>query len=152
MVNKIKIYKTLTRNDTGETKSHQSGITIPKEIADTEIFPKLGKDKLNPREEIIFYDEENTAWKFQYIYYNDIFFGKEKRKGHDEHRLTCVTQYIKKNLIKSGDSIWFSIDDKNVRRIGFERSKCDEIEKRYEDNVIKLSNGWRYIEIKGGIK
>ena len=59
---------------------------------------------------------------------------------------------LKKNLIKSGDSIWFSIDDKNVRRIGFERSKCDEIEKRYEDNVIKLSNGWRYIEIKGGIK
>jgi len=152
MVNKIKIYKTLTRNDTGETKSHQSGITIPKEIADTEIFPKLGINQLNPRIEIIFFDEEKTAWKFQYIYYNDIYFGKEKKKGHDEHRLTCVTKYIKQNSIKSGDSIWFSIDENNVRKIGFERAKDEEKENEYDNNIIRLSNGWRYIEIKGGLR
>lgn len=150
-MNTMKIYKTLTRNDTGETNSHQSGITIPKEIAKTRVFPELGIDKLNPRVEIVFFDEENVAWKFQYVYYNDIYFGKEKKRAHDEHRLTCVTKYIKQNSIKSGDSIWFSIDENNVRKIGFEKAKKEEIENKYENNIIKLSNGWRYIEIKGGL-
>ena len=80
------------------------------------------------------------------------FGGKEKKKAHDEHRLTCVRKYIKQNDIKSGDSIWFSIDENNVRRIGFEKTKASETNNKYEDNVIKLSNGWRYIEIKGGIR
>ena len=153
---KIKIYKTLSRNDTGETHSHQSGISIPKEIANTSVFPKLGTERLNPREEITFYDDTNTQWKFQYIYYNDLYFGKERRKAHDEYRLTCVTKYIKQNSIKSGDTIWFSIDDNDVRRIGFERQVENEeeveIKEKTVSNVIKLSNGWRYIEIKGGRK
>lgn len=153
MGTRIKIYKTLTRNDTGETNSHQSGITIPKEIAKTRIFPELGTEQLNPRVELVFYDENNTAWKFQYIYYNDLYFGKEKKKAHDEHRLTCVRQYIKENKIKSGDSIWFSIDENNVRRIGFESER--EEEENIMDNekiILKLSNGWKCIEIKGGRK
>ena len=142
---RVRIYKTLTRNDTGETHSHQSGITIPSKVASSGIFPELGILKLNPRKEITFYDEEKKPWTFQYIYYNDIYFGKEKQKAHNEHRLTCVTAYIKENNIMSGDSIWFEIDDNGVRRIGFEK-QAEEIEKP-QDFIIKLGSGWRSVRM-----
>ena len=92
------------------------------------------------------FDEEGVAWNFQYIYYNDIFFGKPREKGHNEFRLTCVREYIKKYNIKSGNQIWFSIDDNGVRHIGY----IDEIkESNINENgvrVIKLSPGWHCIE------
>ena len=72
----IKLYKVLSKNDTGETHSHQSGISIPKAVASSGIFPELTTETLNPRTDITFYDEDNVAWTFQYIYYNDIYFGK----------------------------------------------------------------------------
>ena len=143
---RVRIYKTLTRNDTGETHSHQSGITIPVNVARSGIFPELGIKELNPRTEVIFYDENKVAWKFQYIYYNDVFFGKERQKAHNEHRLTCVTDYIKENQIVSGDSIWFEIDDNGVRHIGFEKAENTPKEEDSEF-VIKLGSGWRSIKI-----
>lgn len=140
----IKFYKTMTKNDTGETHSHQSGITIPKIVAESGIFPILDINILNPRTEINFYDCNNKMWTFQYIYYNDMFHGKEKKLGHDEHRLTCTKDFIRQNFIKSGDSIWFSIDDNGVRHIGFE--KIEETNNS-EQTAIKLKAGWRYIKI-----
>lgn len=140
----IKIYKTLTRNDTGETHSHQSGITIPVKVAKSGVFPDMGTDKLNPRVPLLFYDENHNLWEFQYIYYNDVFFGKPRHQAHNEHRLTCITKYIAENDIKSGDSVWFSIDEKGVRRIGFERAE-QEI-KTEKVPVIKLGKNWRYIQ------
>ena len=106
-----KLYKTLSRNDTGETKSHQSGISIPASVAHSGIFPELGTEKLNPRITITFTDENGRDWTFQYIYYNDAFFGKPARQSHNEHRLTCVKDYIAENAIHSGDKIWFGIDE-----------------------------------------
>ena len=142
----LKIYKTLSKNDTGETKSHQSGITIPKIVAKSGIFPELSSEILNHRKEVVFFDEEGVAWNFQYIYYNDIFFGKPREKGHNEFRLTCVREYIKKYNIKSGNQIWFSIDDNGVRHIGYiDETKENKIT---EDGIriIKLSPGWHCIE------
>ena len=140
----IKIYKVLTKNDTGETHSHQSGITIPKKVAESGIFPDLGTEILNPREEVVFFDENGTKYLFQYIYYNDVFFGKPKHQAHNEHRLTCVKDFIRNNNIKSGDSIWFAIDENNVRHIGFEKA---EIETKEPRTFIKLTGGWKYIKI-----
>ena len=141
-----KVYKTLSKNDTGETHSHQSGITIPKVVAYSGIFPKLSKEILNHRTDITFYDEEGVVWNFQYIYYNDVFFGKPKEKGHNEFRLTCVRDYIKKYNITAGNEIWFSIDEKNVRHIGYIESKEMEKLELNDNKVIKLSQGWHYIE------
>ena len=139
-----KLYKVLTRNDTGETHSHQSGITIPAVVARSGIFPEMSKEVLNPREEITFFDEDKVVWSFQYIYYNDVYFGKPKNKSHNEHRLTCVRQYIKENQIKSGDSIWFGIDENGVRHICFKKAE-QEIKER--KNVIKLTKNWHYVKI-----
>jgi len=140
----IKVFKVLTRNDTGETHSHQSGITIPKKVADTGIFPNLGIDLLNPRENILFFDENKVGWEFQYIYYNDVYFGKPKEKAHNEHRLTCVKKYIQENNIKSGDSIWFSIDDNGIRHIGFIKQEKQEDN---EPKKIVLGSGWHCVKI-----
>lgn len=143
----MKIWKTLSRNDTGETSSHQSGISIPKEIANSGIFPKLNNKTLNPRASIVFYDENNCIHTFQYIYYNDIYFREDKKKGHNEFRITCVKDYIRENNIKAGDKIWFSIDKNGVNRIGFEH--LDNNEKANEDNekvVLVLKGGWKYVK------
>lgn len=141
----IKLYKLLTRNDTGETHSHQSGITIPKSVAETPVFPRMSTKLLNPRVELVFFDERGNMWTFQYIYYNDVFFGKPKNKSHNEHRLTCVTSFIRENRIKAGDSIWFSIDDAGVRKIGFKRSD-ESPDKKEKTTMIVLSQKWKCIK------
>jgi len=152
---RIKTWKTLSKNDTGETHSHQSGISIPKEVAKTDIFPHLGVETLNPRIEVIFYDEDNNAYTFQYIYYNDVFFRPDRKRGHNEFRITCVKEYIQKYSIKSGDRMWFALDSNNVRRIGFERmesvnkeqiKKIQEKHKKDEQFVLVLKGGWKYIK------
>lgn len=145
---KSKLSKVLSKNDTGETHSHQSGISIPKAIANEDIFPRLGTDRLNPRTTVTFLDEEEELWSFQYIYYNDVFFGKEKNKAHNEFRLTCVKDYIARNAIQAGDIIWFGITDDGVRRIGFIK-KTSEKSYEVDENgniVLSLKGGWHYIK------
>jgi hypothetical protein len=143
---KLKIYKLLSRNDTGETNSHQAGISIPSKVASSGIFPDLGKETLNPRVEIMFIDENEKFWKFQYIYYNDVYFGKPQKQAHNEHRLTCVRDYIQENNIHSGDSIWFGIDDQGKRYIGFEKERNPNIDEKDGVTVIKISSNWHYIK------
>lgn len=120
MINKLKVvmYKTLSRNDTGETNSHQSGISIPQIVARTAIFPHLGTEKLNPRVKVTFFDEDGEAWQFEYIYYNDKFHGKDALRAHNEFRMTCVKDFLRKVKAKSGDKIWFGLDDQDNRYIG----------------------------------
>ena len=145
---KSKLSKVLSKNDTGETHSHQSGISIPKAIANEDIFPHLGTDVLNPRVTVTFVDEEDNIWSFQYIYYNDVFFGKERNKAHNEFRLTCVKDYISRNSIQSGDTIWFGITKNGIRKIGFVKKTNDN---KYETDengnvVLTLKGGWHYIK------
>lgn len=139
---KVKVWKTLSKNDTGETHSHQSGISIIKDIARVGVFPELGIETLNPRVEIKFLDENNKEWTFQYIYYNDKYHGKPATKSHDEYRLTRVKDFIKEYSIMSGDSVWFAIDENNQRRIGFERKQEED-----ESNVIHITKGWKILNI-----
>jgi hypothetical protein len=147
MINLIaKLYKVLSRNDTGETNSHQSGISIPKSVAKSGIFPSLGKETLNPRTDIFFIDELGKEWAFQYIYYNDAFFGKPAKQAHNEYRLTCVKDYIKENNIHSGDSIWFGIDDAGERYIGFVRKENENIVNENGVTIIKLGSNWHYVK------
>ena len=119
------MFKTLSRNDTGETKSHQSGISIPKVVAKTNIFPPLGIETLNPRTTVEFYDEDGEQYQFEYIYYNDHFHGKEPSKSHNEYRLTRVIDFLRKVNAQSGDQVWFGLDDHGSRRIGLVKKSDD---------------------------
>lgn len=142
------LFKVLSRNDTGETGGHQSGISIPKNVASSSIFPKMTRAVLNPRREITFMDEGGNEWVLQYIYYNDKYHGKPATKCHDEYRLTCTNAYIREHNIKSGDQIWFAIDDDGKRYIGFLR-KGQALEQEYKEEdgyVILKIRSWTTIK------
>jgi hypothetical protein len=142
------LYKTLSRNDTGETGGHQSGISIPKIVANSSIFPRMSQSVLNPRREIVFIDEGGNEWIFQYIYYNDKYHGKPKDKCHDEFRLTCTNAYMREHNIKSGDQIWFAIDDLGKRYIGFlrEGQVPTEMYKEEDGFVILKIRSWTSVK------
>ncbi len=139
-----KIFKVLSRNDTGETHSHQSGISIPKKVISAGVLPPLGIDSLNPRITLTFFDCNQKKWEFPYIYYNDAFFGKEPSKSHNEYRITCVIDFLREFQVKSGDSIWFSIDDNGVRKIGIQKQQSEEEQRKVKK--IVLCGGWHYFE------
>jgi hypothetical protein len=62
------LFKVLSRNDTGETGGHQSGISIPKSVAKSSIFPTMSQSILNHRKDVTFIDEGGKEWNLQYIY------------------------------------------------------------------------------------
>lgn len=95
------ISKILSSNDTGETGGHQAGMLIPKGGEILEFFPALNKEEKNPRTTLYFIDEAGTRWKFNFIYYNNRFFGGTR----NEYRLTGMTEYLRQNNLKTGDSI-----------------------------------------------
>ena len=147
---KEQLFKVLSRNDTGETGGHQSGISIPKSVATSSIFPQMTKRILNPRREVTFIDEGGSEWILQYIYYNDKYHGKPKNKCHDEFRLTYTQAYIKEHDIKSGDQIWFAIDTEGKRYIGFLRQGQEPIQSfkdEDEEEVVVLKiRSWTSIK------
>ena len=142
------LFKVLSRNDTGETGGHQSGISIPKDVAKSSIFPKMSKNILNHRRDVTFIDEEGKEWNLQYIYYNDKYHGKPAEKCHDEYRLTCTNSYIREHNIKAGDQIWFAIDDDGRRFMGFLRGGQSPAQTYKEEDgfVILKIRSWTNIK------
>ena len=157
-----KVSKTLSRNDTGETGGHQSGITITKFAASSGVFPKMTTSVLNPRVSLTFHDLRGKTWTFEYIYYNDVFFGKPRFQSHNEHRLTCTLQFTREYNLKAGDEIWFAIDERGTLYIGHDRhyslpkdkKKEEEVDvllehmNNSEDFVLKLSGSWKQVKYK----
>ena len=113
------ISKVLSSNDTGETGGHQAGILIPKGGEVLEFFPVLNGEEKNPRTYLYFVDDVNKRWKFNFIYYNNKFFGGTR----NEYRLTGMTAYIRQNDLKTGDTIILSRDDNDILYIRCERQK-----------------------------
>ena len=111
------ISKILSSNDTGETGGHQAGMLIPKGGEILEFFPALNGEEKNPRTYLYFIDDVNKRWKFNFIYYNNKFFGGTR----NEYRLTGMTAYIRQNNLKTGDTIVLSRDDNGILSIRFER-------------------------------
>lgn len=156
-----KVSKTLSRNDTGETGGHQSGITITKFAATSGVFPEMTISELNPRVTLVFHDFKGKTWTFEYIYYNDVYFGKPRHQSHNEHRLTCTLQFTREYRLKAGDEIWFAIDESGIRYIGYDRHSSLPENKQQEENndllnqlnsnddfVLQLSGSWKQVKYK----
>ena len=109
------ISKVLSSNDTGETGGHQAGMLIPKGGEILEFFPALNGDEKNPRTYLYFIDDVNKRWKFNFIYYNNKFFGGTR----NEYRLTGMTAYIRQNNLKTGG---FLLIEKDTRTLVFTRA------------------------------
>lgn len=111
------ISKVLSPNDTGETGGHQAGMLIPKGGEILEFFPDLNTEEKNPRTYLYFIDDVNKRWKFNFIYYNNKFFGGTR----NEYRLTGMTAYIRQNNLKTGDTIILTRDNNGILSIRCER-------------------------------
>ncbi len=131
--------KILTDNDTGETKSHQAGMHIPKgEKGFLSFLPKLDSQLKNPDCWLCCKDEENNKWMFRFVYYNNKLHNDKGTR--DEFRITRMTKYFRSRNAKSNDI--FSIT--KIQGNDFFRISVETRNEVSADNVggnIKLT-GW----------
>lgn len=138
------IRKKLSPNDLGETGSHMAGILIPKEQQVLDFFPSLDKSVKNPRSELVMHERNAaTRWVFNFIYYNNRFFGGTR----NEYRLTCMTQYLRASNAKVGDEVLFSLNDDHSYELAIVRAKDLSTVVR-DDGVLVLSGGWKIVSTK----
>lgn len=145
------ISKVLSNSDIGGTVSHQAGICIPKQNEILSFFPELDKRIKNPRETIVFIDNSGYIWEFNFIYYNNKFFGGTR----NEYRLTGMIPFIRKNKLKAGDTVILSHHDDGSNRIDYKRSfvennDCEpNIKEKSASHKIVIKNySWRAINYK----
>ena len=138
------IRKKLSPNDLGKTGAHMAGILIPKDRQVLNFFPSLDKSEKNPRAELVMYERSTTTrWVFNFIYYNNRFFGGTR----NEYRLTCMTQYLRNSNAKVGDEVLFSLNDDHSYELGIVRAKDLSTVTR-EDGILILSGGWKIVNTK----
>ena len=131
------ISKILSKNDTGESKSHQAGLYIPRNFV--KFFPILDESLYNPRCEIVFKDEYLQDWVFNYIYYNNSFFEGTR----NERRLTHTTGYIKHHNLKNSDVIFLS-NNSGIYSIRHDKSHSETDDNKI--NKVILKNKWKVIK------
>ncbi len=138
------ISKILSDNDIGNTGAHQAGMLIPKREDLLSFFPPLDITSKNPRTSMYFTDNSNKVWKFQFIYYNNKFFGGTR----NEYRLTGMTGFYREANLKSGDEIVLTRKE-NQLFISYNRKKhfVKETETEYgtKKTIIVLGSGWKVI-------
>lgn len=100
-----RILKVLTPNDVGDTRSHQSGWTVPKAIV--EFFPPLDASRLNPDTWLLVAGPGGQRWSWRYIYYNNRLHGSGTR---NEYRITHVLDAMRDLGAAAGDIVEFVRD------------------------------------------
>jgi hypothetical protein len=135
------ISKLLSKNDVGETGSHQVGILIPKNVEILSFFPPLAPNVKNPRALIRFREESGSTWDLAFIYYNNKFFGGTR----DEYRLTRMTAFVRAHALRVNDELILTRDDETgIFRISFDRKNKTQ---QPAGGILKLGSEWRVIPI-----
>lgn len=139
---RTKYAKLLSANDTGETGGHQAGILVPKgDVKLLAFFPALDADVKNPDAWIWCEDEFGKKWKLRYIYYNNKLH--DPTGTRNEYRITWMTEYLRLNSAKAGDSVVFeSTDEPDEYKIRLEKPMQSDL--CQVAPVIKLT-GWRRV-------
>jgi hypothetical protein len=136
------IKKILSANDIGSTGAHQAGILVPKAPEILTFFPTLDGSIKNPRLTLHFFEEDDvTKWPFEFIYYNNRFFGGTR----NEYRLTCMTHYLRAKDAAVGEEIEFSANSAGRRYVRILRERNSDVD---EDGVLRLSGGWKVITVR----
>ena len=136
------IEKTLSKNDTGETGSHQAGIAIPRITEILSFFPDLDKKIKNDNIQMNFKDSSGKTWEFKFIYYNNKFH--DDGGTRNEYRLTKTTGFIKNYALKEGDIITLSKYKNDQYSIGFTENKSSP---ETPGDILILGNSWRTVRI-----
>ncbi len=134
--------KVLTKNDTGETGGHQSGITIPKKnTALIKFFPELDCNEFNPEAWIYCTDPDGEVWRMRYIYYNGKTF-TPKKSTRNEYRITYTTKFFSKWSAKAEDVVIFTATNrKNRYQISIQKKEPDNKNEIREPGLVEL-RGW----------
>jgi len=131
--------KWLSKTDTGESKTHQAGLLIPKTVEGLiDFLPRLDATQKNPSAELICIDNTGEEWCFRFVYYNGkLFTGGGTR---NEFRLTRTTAFLRSRNAGEGDALEISKDGSEVYKIKVikEESSEDHFLKR----KVKL-RGWQ---------
>ncbi len=130
------IEKILSANDTGETGGHQAGICVPKAENILSFFPLLNPKLKNPRQVLDIIDDAGTLWSFNFIYYNNRFFGGTR----NEYRLTGMTAFFRAFNLKAGDKIILTHESRIIR------IKINRVNEKILGKVLKLSMTWKVID------
>lgn len=135
------ISKILSANDVGLTGGHQGGIVIPKRQDILSFFPHLDSSVKNPRIELLFEDQNESIWKFMFIYYNGKLFGGTR----NEYRLTHMTNFIRQYKLKTNDEVLFFSDGSEFIKISVNVARR---ENAIREGVIRLGSGWKTYNFK----
>jgi hypothetical protein len=136
-----RVSKRLTRNDLGETGSHQSAIHVPKRAEIIAFFPELDESEENPSCMIdIWSAEVAREYQLRFIHYNNRVVGSGTR---DEYRLTGTRLLLRELNARSGDDLVLESGDGPSMLVSIVRG--GETIGR-QAGVRELIGGWR-IEI-----
>ena len=136
---KLRVQKTLSPNDMGDTKSHQAGIHVPKALVD--FFPALDESALNPRSTVRLQSEQGLVGTCAYIHYNNGVVGDGTR---DEYRITRIRSFLTECGARTGDTIEFH---RTGDREYFVRIVDPETKAASGAIVVDLARGWKTVRI-----
>lgn len=140
--------KALTPNDLGLNGTHQSGICVPRRAELLQLFPSLNPDIKNPRATLRMTAEPTgKPWEFQYIYYNNRFFGGTR----NEHRLTGTTAFLRETRAAVGDEIAFERLGQYTYRTWLVREGQDADVGGFRftgSGALILGGGWKVVEAR----
>ena len=96
----MKLIKVLTKNDLGQTGSHQAGFHVPKSLIG--YLPALDEATLNPDCWLVVTCENagNASWR--YVHYNNKIVSGGTR---DEYRVTHTTSALRLMRAEPGDEL-----------------------------------------------
>ena len=130
------VEKVLSANDTGETGGHQSGILVPKDPVILGFFPRLDASVKNPRAVLKVLDQTGRQWSFNFIYYNNRFYGGTR----NEFRLTGMTDFFREFNLKAGDAVILrQLSSSGHVNIDYRRASSNK-------RVLRLTGTWKVIE------
>lgn len=78
-----------------------------------DFFPELQLGIKDPRVTLDFEDECGDIWRFDFIYYNNIYFTVNRKRN--EYRLTPMNKYFECFGIKAGDTIILCRDESKLK-------------------------------------
>lgn len=134
-----KVQKALSANDTGETKSHQAGVHVPKVLAS--FFPVLDERALNPSVWIELVGRDGSVWRCRYIHYNNAVVASGTR---NEYRITWLTDPLRQMGASAGDTLEFEHVSEHRYSINLVR-QGSTLEAPDGRLIVNVARGWRTV-------
>ena len=134
----LRVQKSLSPNDTGDTSSHQAGIHVPKVLV--HFFPALNESILNPRANVRLQSEQGVIGTCTYIHYNNKVVSDGTR---DEYRITRIRSFLTECNARTGDTIEFNRVGDNQYVVRIVESETKPVSS--DTVVVDLASGWKTV-------